>query len=587
VTLLTTLRAGVGYFPLMHERNRLRVQGMQARRRQQGVILLLVMLVILAAGSYVLLRALNVGASDSRDDEAVTRAALREAKRALINYSIYKPALNLGPGRLPCPDLTGDGVAAGSCVLGGTNKTTGRFPFATLDSPHAEDASGSELWYAVADSHRNFLTTPINSDTGDTTDDLSLDGIDGIVAIIIAPGATVGAQDRSSSPDISDFLEGDNASLGDASFTRIGADPFNDEVIPITRAELMVEVEKSVLGEVGNVLNDYFERYGGFPWASPFADPTSSAFDESMGATEGHLAIHEKDETFIAEFSLIWNVPSSGTLSSGGKPQDACMRWNECNDDDAEINYDFVGTSATVTGTCMWTNAEVFDCNGTGTATFSVDGGTRILERTYAISLDVSGVSTTTTAPTISPYRSRSRNFVLTGTMPPGSSGSVMISEKLDGTSRGAARTLTFGAGDAVTINFEIVPFLLGNDRDIVGTATNSPAALPRWFTDNEWHHLIYYAFSSSDSIGGSGCTPALDCLNLELYSTGIGVPPDVTVKDVKGVVIMAGAGSGRPSGDYDDYFEDENKTPGDGRFAKAPVSETFNDQVQILDPNE
>ncbi len=201
---------------------------MGTRSKQRGVVLITLMLVILAAGSYVLLQALNVAAQNAGYDEAVTRAALNEAKLALIGYAVHQPALNLGPGRLPCPDLTGDGAAVGSGSLGGANPTIGWFPFSTIESGKISDASGTDLWYAIADSHRYFLTTPINSDTGDSSDDLSLDSEDDIVAIIIAPGPALAGQDRSTGADISDFLEGDNATPSDASYTANGTDPFND-----------------------------------------------------------------------------------------------------------------------------------------------------------------------------------------------------------------------------------------------------------------------------------------------------------------------------------------------------------------------
>ena len=187
---------------------------MSAQRKQQGVVLLTLMLIIMAAGSFVLLKALNVAVSNSGYDESATRAALMQAKLALIGYAVNDPAANLGPGRLPCPDLSGDGAAVGSCSLGGANPTTGWLPYATIGNGRITDSTGADLWFAVADAHRYFLTTPIKSDTGDTTDDISVDGEDDILAITIAPGPPLTGQDRNPGAAIADFLEGDNASLG-------------------------------------------------------------------------------------------------------------------------------------------------------------------------------------------------------------------------------------------------------------------------------------------------------------------------------------------------------------------------------------
>ncbi|MFT5419246.1 MAG: hypothetical protein ACI915_005607, partial [Gammaproteobacteria bacterium] len=533
----------------------MKVAPIGGKRREHGVVLLSLLLVLLAAGSYVLLRALNV-ATTATDDAARTRAALVEAKRALINYSIYKPNLNLGPGRLPCPDLAGDGSAAGSCVLGGTNATTGRFPHATVDSGHLRDSSGAELWYAVADSHRNFLTTPINSDTGDASDDLSVDGNDGIVAIVIAPSDMVGAQDRSSGADISDYLEGENASLADGVFSSTGGSEFNDQVITITRDELMVEVENRVLGDVQNSLNKYYEHYGGFPWSAPFSDPSTSVFQEVVGNTEGHLAIHRNGVAFLASFSLSWNIPVDGSLRADPGPRDECMRSSACDDQDLDILYDFSLTPLTFTnGSCLWTTAEDYNC--TGTIVINVAGGE--LERTVTIELNLPGQAVAIGPPTVGVGRIRTIN--LAGPMPENTTGSIAITDALDGTPRGVERTLTFvgaagSSGDNVTITLDDVPFLLGDDADIVSALTNSPAALPRWFTDNNWHRYVYYSYAANEAPGGSGCTQGVDCLTLNSHTTDLAVP-DIAFDNVKGVAIVAGAdtGSARPSANIVDYY--------------------------------
>jgi hypothetical protein len=558
------------------------VASIRGKRSEQGVALLSLLLLLLAAGSYVLLRGLNVAAT-ATDDAARTRSALIEAKRALINYSIYKPDLNLGPGRLPCPDLDGNGTAAGSCVLGGTNPTTGRFPYATVDSGRLSDASGTELWYAVADSHRNFLTTPINSDTGDTADDLSVDGNDGIVAIVIAPGFVVDSQNRSSDADIADYLEGQNASLADSIFTASGGGEFNDQIITITREELMVEVENRVLGEVQNSLNKYHELYGGFPWAAPFSDPSTSEFQDTLGSTEGHLAIHRNGASYVAPFFLSWNIPGDGTLTAGPGPRDECLRTSACDDQDVDILYDFSFTPPTFTnGSCLWTTAEDFNC--TGTIVVNVVGGLE-LRRTVTIMLNLPGQAVATVQPTASSGRLRKVNLV--GLMPSRSNGSITITDLLDGTQRGNTRTLTFGESANVAILLEDVPFLLGDDADIVSVLTNSPAALPRWFTDNNWHHYVYYAYAANEAPGSSGCTAGTDCISLNLHTINLAVP-DVTLDNVRGVAIIAGAdnGSVRPSANIVDYFENENATPGDKVFAEAPVNASFNDQIKTLDPN-
>lgn len=556
---------------------------MYAARKQQGIILLTLMLVIMAAGSFILLKALNVAAGNSSYGKSITRSALQEAKLALIGYAVNDPAANLGPGRLPCPDLSGDGAAVGSCSLGGANPTTGWFPYATIGNGRITDATGAGLWYSVAESHRYFLTAPINSDTGDATNVLSVDGEDDIVAVIMAPGPSLIGQDRSSGAAIADFLELENSTLGDAEFTGLchNSPACNDALITITRGELMAVVETRVLREVKRRLDDYHDEYGGYPRTSPYSDPVvKGTFTDLVGDTLGHLPIHQNGEVFNAAFTLDWNI-SDGVVSSGTEPNELCVRDMECFDPDPDINHDFTGIGSLLpTGTCTWTNAETFNC--TATATVSVFGGAT-LKRTYTIVLN--GVSVNDIGPTAG--AGRFREFVLAGQLPSGSNAIITVSDILDGIPRGS-RTLTLTDADTVDIALQNVPFLLGDDRDVITNPINSPAALPRWFTANLWHHHIYYAYSPIDAPAGAGppCTPGISCLTVEVTRNGASVPND----NVRGVVVAAGRQlTGLPRGSLmADYFElenDQTATPIDV-FSMNPPSATFSDRVVILDPD-
>jgi hypothetical protein len=170
--------------------------------------------------------------------------------------------------------------------------------------------------------------------------------------------------------------------------------------------------------------------------------------------------------------------------------------------------------------------------------------------------------------------------------MPAGSSGTIRINDTLDGVSRGSERTLTFAAGDVVDISLLNVPFLLGDDRDVVGTTTNSPAALPRWFTDNQWHHFVYYAFSSFDAIGGgASCDPVVPtCLTLNVGRIDTPALPN---QKIRGVAVIAGRElTGLPRGAaMSDYFESENDqgTTPNTIFTAVPLSSVFTDQVSVL----
>ena len=155
-------------------------------------------------------------------------------------------------------------------------------------TPRLRDGAGERLWYALSDNFRNNpkLAGGLNSET---LAQLILDGASGpndkVVALIIAPGVELAAQNRTLFPGaVAHYLESNNASVGDQSFVSADASvDFNDRVVAITRAELMGAVERRVMGEVSRVLQDYKLTYGGgvsYPWLSPFGDPK---IDELVG----------------------------------------------------------------------------------------------------------------------------------------------------------------------------------------------------------------------------------------------------------------------------------------------------------------
>ncbi|TDJ65139.1 MAG: hypothetical protein E2O35_07665 [Proteobacteria bacterium] len=587
---------------------------MMARRRQQGVILLTLILVILAAGSYVMLRALNVGARNSSYDEAVTQAALKEAKLALIGYAVNTPVLtpsNLGPGRLPCPDLTGDGAPAGGCSLGGANPTTGWFPYSEVGTGRIKDASGADLWYAVAESHRYFLTTPINTDTGDTTDDLSVDGSDDIVAVIIAPGLALAAQDRSDSPGITDFLEGDNASLGDAEFTRVGAEPFNDDVVTITRAELMTAVEKRVLGEVRNRLNDYFVTHVGFPWLSPFADPSTAAFKGVVNTTEGQLPFHYIDDiangdpnpgpnetNYASDMTISWSLSGMTAVEiSDGDPSNIpgpCLAASDCVDPD----FGLISLAPLAADTdCTWRDpdgevapkaADYIRCTAEITLpsiSKAYPGplpGTLTRKYEITVSLQDSDGDIHVDNPTnLLPRRRTIKSINPSDSDPADGMPSIEITV-----------TQTHSSSEQPDL---VDQWIVTADGDTTGEVTVSgvqydldidAGELPGWVIENDWHHLLYFAYSNADSpVSTATCDTTGPCITLRVQRIGAAAPVDQT--NNRGVVLMAGRDiSGfRPSGNLADYFEDENDqtaTPGN-IFFSGPFSATFNDQIRSI----
>ncbi|MEE9160489.1 MAG: hypothetical protein V3V73_01745, partial [Gammaproteobacteria bacterium] len=133
--------------------------------------------------------------------------------------------------------------------------------------------------------------------------------------------------------------------------------------------------------------------------------------------------------------------------------------------------------------------------------------------------------------------------------------------------------TSTFDANTEGTIGINDIQYDLDIDDN----------ELPEWFVTNEWHHLVYIAYPSSEPLPGGAvaCVTATDCIELN----GSGSPDD----NKRALAIIAGealSGQDRTTAPtIDDWFENENNN-GDDIFNKADSSSNFNDQIKILSTN-
>jgi hypothetical protein len=240
-----------------------------------------------------------------RDRE--TAAVFAEVKRALIGWSVQRTpsgALpNARPGELPCPDMNNDGLEDGTCVAG----AIGRVPWKTLGIPEPKDAAGETLWYAIAGPFRIFTVNgnPIHSDTrGDITvyrDSTATAITTEAVAVIFAPGAVVGAQNRDTAATAlcpttgttiarnlcaANYLETaatvNNATTNGPFISAPSSDTFNDKVMAITTADLMPIVEQRVAREVLALLESYRAAVGVYPWTD-CSDGSSDTDKENRG----------------------------------------------------------------------------------------------------------------------------------------------------------------------------------------------------------------------------------------------------------------------------------------------------------------
>ena len=240
-------------------------------RSAQGAALLALMLALIAGSSWLLLSGLN-GHAQLYNRRAGSALALNHAKQALLFYAMNYPDLRAnpekGPGFLPCPDRNNDGRPETNCAAS-TGTTLGRLPFTILGLDDPRDSSGERLWYALSPQFRNVQSNHavINSET---PGQLSVDGNDDVVAVVLAPGAPVAAQHRRPGNAAADYLEGVNASIADGAFSREAG---NDQLTVISRAELMAVLERRVLNEVRALLARYRAEHSAYPWLAPFAAP--------------------------------------------------------------------------------------------------------------------------------------------------------------------------------------------------------------------------------------------------------------------------------------------------------------------------
>jgi hypothetical protein len=548
----------------------------------------------------VFLNGLNTASASMklRRDE-VTAAALKQAKEGLIAWAATRA--DEGPGHLPCPDRkpVNDPLAGyreGDCS--GPVTRTGRLPFRTLGLPDLRDASGERLWYVLSADFRDRPSVPVNSDTQGS---LTIEGRsvgNGIVAIIFAPGATVGAQvrDAAASNNVVNYLEARNPYAADTFLAWSGCEasacplPFiggaavpsqhNDQFIVITHEDLsrVVEavVQRRIEQEIAPRLSNpggtgpaagYFELWGAdvyadarrgfFPFAAPYDDPARATDDYrgALGQTNGLLPISTNTSTWVNWTNVV--VAKSNALSTGT-------------------------LDTTPPATCA-PSACTFKYTCVGTCNFPDLG------------LDI-----TVTA--------RLRNAANSLVLPTGitASGDWLVTPGNPPVS--VTRSFDTLSGDLLlTLNFKLPPTVAPmTDADIpFPTPTFSALAGPAgWFVANGWHRQTYYAISDGFTLLAPNLsTRPIDPLDVN-YATTPPCQPEPTspacirVDNVpakaRAVLVLAGRHRAGGTRTYTiaNYFEKKNADV--PATAVAPVNQVFerglragdfNDRVVVVSP--
>lgn len=270
---------------------RLRASVRSAQRGQ--AIIFTAVLIALGVFAAVYTTVSSTSAAIASKQAADTTKALAEVKSALIAWSAARTppdtTSQIRPGELPCPANNTDGNDPGGCSAG----AIGRVPWKSLGIPEPKDGSGETLWYAISGPFRYYgagNTAPITSDTlgtltvyhGSSATTLTSQA----VAVIFAPGASLGAQDRSSTTTASctttgtviarnlcatNYLEstggGNNAQTGGPFIHAALSSTFNDRALAITNEDLMPLVEQRVAREMMSILESYKNATGVYPWA--------------------------------------------------------------------------------------------------------------------------------------------------------------------------------------------------------------------------------------------------------------------------------------------------------------------------------
>ena len=557
--------------------------------RQRGAALLILLALFATAAIYMLVSSLNkssVTLSLARAEK--NRAVMQEAKAALIAYTAAQALKDttLIPGSLPCPDRNNDGIAESSCSASSTTARLGRLPYKTLGIGELRDASGELLWYGLSANFRNY-TGKVNSDRQGTITVSGLTPATNAVAVVLAPGTALGTQDRSpggascntstqACNNAINYLEGingDNVSANDYVAAAenltdaVVANLFNDQLLVITQPELLAAVEPVVAARIerdivrqfiydpsdtststqwsdtaGPNKSRYFNAWGAFPFAAPFADPGSSSFTGQAGTYEGLLPV-------VSNLTYTWS--SVGLSQTGGSG----VVWN---------------------GSTCWT----------AVSNTQIQCG---IWYYYAPKFRMSGTANNV-----------GRSFVQLPRLSDVSiSGSSMSSRSMSGSLNNAGvGTVRLDATMSWRSDWTYATVTIKNDNLLVSALTSTTSSeIAGWFNRNEWYKQTYYAVSPGYAPGGAGsCNPSSSPYCLTVDNT------TAPTNNKRAIVILAGrslSGASRPNSTPGDYLEGKNDptttniSTGDYAFEHSVrASTTFsgnpvaiNDRVIVVAP--
>lgn len=304
-------------------------------RTQHGAALMIMLVIMVLGAATYLVTSLN-RSGPSTEQAKITSDALAQAKDALIAYAISSE--NAGgttarPGNFPCPDTDAPGTSGygdenTSCAAG----AIGRLPWNTLGIPELVDQSGEPLWYALSGNFRKSANR-INSDTLGTLQVYDRDGFTRLtpagseaVAIVFAPGRTVGSQQRNTTTNkttASNYLDTansiNNAKVGGPYIAATNSSTFNDRLMIIRTRDFMPIIEKRVAAELKIIFANYFADNGVYPYPAPFGSCSSTSnCDSDTTICRGRLPYTAAPVDWTAPYAL---------PTTGASPWFIANRW--------------------------------------------------------------------------------------------------------------------------------------------------------------------------------------------------------------------------------------------------------------------
>ncbi|MDP1765809.1 MAG: hypothetical protein Q8K83_02795 [Methylotenera sp.] len=572
------------------------------RLRQGGAVLILIAFILGLGAAAYLLKAYNSDTAKAKQDEK-TYQALSAAKQALIAWAVSHPNT---PGLMPYPDRNGDGNYddTSDCYASNVNFapsfTIGRLPLFKSDpncvnaknavntglAGDFRDGTGERLWYEVS---KNLLhdykdnggnpngTSPIiNPGILDTPSNpwfvvRDRNGAvisNRVAAVIIAPGAPIGAQDRSGGiaaanqyldkivmasgmtyknytyqdfpavVPIQEFIIGDDFRMvakNDPTYKNQTIEPYyyNDKLVYITIDELMSALERRVASEVTAQLINYKKfidnqtpitpNDGYFPYAAIMGG--SKNYSCINGQLAGALPIrlpHSSSCTYTGisssssnascSFTEVATISFTKTLTNFTGSSGACQ---------------FIGRVCTCDGAGSCTRAaQTFSCSAAGACSANMAGTYKFLGGGFD---SVTGQCATTC---------------------------------------GSDITCTGNGGGVFSHS-------ACSDSYFNDLTTNSK--LPVWFIDNLWQDYVYYELTRPANPAGIKVGAKFASATIVMAGSTISAAP----------FAAKGAAQTRPSCIINDYLDSAENVSTNSIYdaTSKQHSANYNDQIFVVEP--